>query len=180
MGPATARLIGAMTEAYVGLGGNVGQPARHVAVAAHRLANWPGVSDLRCSRLFQTAPWGDLAQPDFVNAVVAFTYAGDAGSLLAALLTIEREAGRVRDLRRWGPRTLDLDLLLFGDQVIETPTLVVPHPRLRDRGFVLLPLHDVAPGLHLPDGESVAALAAGVDRAGISVVSDAVESARPG
>lgn len=164
-----------MPEVYVGLGSNLMQPARQVAAAVARLAVWPGVSGLRCSRLYRTAPWGDEAQPDFVNAVARFHYAGNAPSLLSALLAIEREAGRVRDGRRWGPRLLDLDVLLFGDAVIDSPTLSVPHPRLRERAFVLLPLLELAPDLRLPWGESVAESALTVDRAGIVIVGAAVE-----
>lgn len=166
------RQLKAMPEVYIGLGSNLKQPARQIAAAVARLSAWPGVSDLRCSRLYRTAPWGDEAQPDFVNAVVACRYAGSAPSLLSALLCVEREAGRVRDGRRWGPRVLDLDVLVFGDAVIDTPTLSVPHPRLRERAFVLLPLLELAPDLRWPDGESLAASALTVDRTGVAVVGD--------
>ncbi len=159
----------AMPEAFVGLGSNLDLPARQVSAAAARLAGWPGVSNLRCSRLFRTAPWGDVAQPDFVNAVAAFDYAGDAATLLTVLQTIEREAGRVRDGRRWGPRILDLDLLLFGSERVDTSDLSVPHPRLRERAFVLLPLFDVAPDLRLPDGTAIADAVADCDYGGVAV-----------
>ena len=161
-----------MPEVLVGLGSNLMLPARQVVAAARRLAAWPGVCGFRCSRLYRSAPWGDTAQPDFVNAVARFDYAGTAPALLTALLAIEREAGRVRDGRRWGPRILDLDLLLFGSEHIDTPTLSVPHPRLRERAFVVLPLLDVAPDLRLPDGTSVAGLATQIDRSGIGVIGD--------
>jgi 2-amino-4-hydroxy-6-hydroxymethyldihydropteridine diphosphokinase len=166
-----------MTEACVGLGSNLDLPARQVVAAAARLAGWPGVSDLRCSRLYRTPPWGDADQPAFINAVAAFDYAGSPDSLLVALLAIEREAGRVRGGRRWGPRVLDLDLLLFGDEHIDSPTLSVPHPRLRDRAFVLLPMADVAPDLRLPDGTAVADAAAACDRSGIEVLESAQAAA---
>lgn len=161
-----------MPEVLVGLGSNLMLPARQVAAAAMRLAAWPGVFGFRCSRLYRSAPWGDTAQPDYVNAVARFDYAGTASALLTALLAIEREAGRVRDGRRWGPRILDLDLLLFGSEQIDTPALSVPHPRLRERAFVVLPLLDVAPGLRLPDGTSVADLATHIDRSGIRVIGE--------
>lgn len=147
-----------MVEACVGLGSNLGQPARQVAAALARLADWPGVSRLRASRLYRSAPWGDVDQPDYVNAVAVFGYAGDAATLLDGLLAIEREAGRVRDGRRWGPRTLDLDLLLYGDQQIDLPRLKVPHPYLSQRNFVLYPLAAIAPDLVLPCGTSLTRL----------------------
>jgi len=162
-----------MIEACVGLGSNLGQPARQVAAALARLADWPGVSRLRASRLYRSAPWGDVDQPDYVNAVAVFGYAGDAATLLDGLLAIEREAGRVRDGRRWGPRTLDLDLLLFGDVRIDTPALKVPHPHLHERAFVLVPLHELAPGLRLPDGRPIQEVLAGIDRSGLHAIGGA-------
>lgn len=155
------------TLVHVGLGSNRDRPQRQLATAMHRLAHWPGVSGLRCSRLFRTAPWGRIDQPDFINAVAQLSYTGSAPTLLSGLLAIEREAGRVRDGDRWGPRSLDLDLLLFGTERIELPRLTVPHPHLCERAFVLLPLADLAPDLPLADGRSVATHAAAIDTSGI-------------
>lgn len=155
---------------HVGLGSNLAQPARQVAAALHRLAAWPGVSGLRASRLYRSPPWGMAAQPDFINAVASLRYHGSALSLLNGLLAIEREAGRVRGGERWGPRVLDLDLLDYGGQGIELPGLSLPHPRIAQRAFVLLPLHELSPDLHLPALGAVATLAAQVDRRGVAAL----------
>ncbi len=155
------------TLAYVGLGGNREDPPRQLAAALHRLATWPGVSRLRSSRLYRSPPWGCLEQPDFVNAVAELCYSGAAAGLLAGLLAIEREAGRVRGGSRWGPRRLDLDLLLFGAQRIDLPGLTVPHPHLLERAFVVLPLAELAPNLDLANGRSAAAHAAAIDAGGV-------------
>ena len=111
-----ARVTGAgcRGEVHVGLGSNLDGPARQVAAALQRLAAWPGVSGLRASRLYRSPPWGVQNQPEFINAVARFDYGGSACGLLASLLAIEREAGRVRGGERWGPRVLDLDLLDFA------------------------------------------------------------------
>ena len=151
------------TVAYVGVGGNLALPARQVAVALHRLAAMPGVLALRASRLYRTRPWGQREQPDFINAVAELGYSGTATDLMRALLAIEREAGRVRGGERWGPRILDLDLLLFGDEAISTPELTVPHPRIAARAFVVKPLAELAPSRMIPGVGRVGSLAALVD-----------------
>lgn len=158
------------TLVYVGLGSNLALPQRQVGRALHRLAHWPGVRGLRASRLYRTPPWGQREQPDFINAAVEFEYAGSAGALLAGLLAIEREAGRIRGGERWGPRMLDLDLLLFGDCRLRTGELTLPHPRIAERAFVLFPLLELAPSLVMPDGQAVADLAAAVDAAGVAAL----------
>lgn len=160
----------AAEQALVGLGGNLGAPARQVAAALHRLAHWPGVTCLQASRLYRSPPWGDPDQPDYVNAVARLDHEGGADALLAGLLAIEREAGRRRGGSRWGARSLDLDLLLYGDQRIDRPGLQVPHPRLAGRPFVLLPMAELVPALALPDGLTVAARAAQVDAAGTAAI----------
>jgi 2-amino-4-hydroxy-6-hydroxymethyldihydropteridine diphosphokinase len=123
------------------------------------------------SRLYRTPPWGILEQPDFVNAAARLETALAPRQLLDALLAIEAAAGRVRGVTN-GPRTLDLDLLLYGDQVIAVPGLVVPHPRLHQRAFVLLPLADVAPELEVPGQGRVAELLERVDTAGCVALAD--------
>lgn len=158
------------TRAYVGLGANIGDPARQVAVAAARLAQWPGVTRWRCSRLYRTPPWGMVAQRDFVNAVAEIEYAGSPRSLLDGLLAVEREAGRVRGDDRWGPRKLDLDLLVFGDERIDEPGLSLPHPRIAERAFVLVPLAELAPALHVPGAGRADALLAAVDASAIAAL----------
>lgn len=156
--------------ACIGLGGNLTDPARQIATALHRLAAWPGVSDVTASRLYRTAPWGHTDQPAFVNAAARLRYDGEARTLLNGLLAIERDAGRMRGGERWGPRLLDLDLLVFGTEEILEPDLQVPHPHLHARAFVLAPLAELAPSLHVPGRGTVAALLAGVDASGVTAI----------
>lgn len=160
-----------VTRAYVGLGGNLGDVGAAFRVAIAALAALPGTAVVAVSRFYRSPPWGRSDQPAFVNAAVALDTSLDAATLLQALHTIERAAGRERslDAARWGPRVLDLDLLLFGDLDIDAPGLRVPHPYLRQRAFVLVPLLDVAPGLVFADGT---ALRAAVD----AIPGDAIEA----
>ena len=154
-----------MSLAAVGLGANLGDAAASVREAIHALYSLPQTSLLRASRLYRTPAWGVTEQPDFINAVALLDTGLQAQALLQALLGIEREFGRIRiDGERWGPRTLDLDLLLFGDAVIDEPGLRVPHPHLHERAFALLPLAEIAPQMPIPGigqvGELAAAMAA--------------------
>jgi 2-amino-4-hydroxy-6-hydroxymethyldihydropteridine diphosphokinase len=145
--------------AYVGLGANLGDRRAGILTALRELDALPTISVRRVSSLYETAPVGVTDQPDFLNAVAAVETGLTPRALLDALLHLENRMGRVRTLR-WGPRVIDLDLLLLGDRTVAEPGLAVPHPRLRERGFVLLPLAEVAPGLRLPgDGAAVSALA---------------------
>ena len=135
--------------AFVGLGSNLGQPERQVRQA---LLELDGLADSRLtghSPLYGSSPVGPPGQPDYVNAVARLETSLDAHALLDALQAVELSHGRVRG-ERWGARTLDLDLLLYGDRQIDTPDLKVPHPQLHLRAFVLVPLHDLAPDLELP------------------------------
>jgi len=156
--------MSAPVVAYVGLGGNVGDAERTLPAAIEALAAIPQTRCLRASRLYRTAAWGREDQPAFVNAVAQLQTVLDARALLAALLDIERAFGRHRAADgsdRWGPRTLDLDLLLFGAQTIDEPGLHVPHPHLHERAFVLVPLLEIAPELVVPGrGPARAALTA--------------------
>ena len=156
--------------AHVGLGSNLADPHAQVVSALAALARLPRSRLLRRSRLYASAPWGVADQPEFVNAVAALETALPARALMQALLAIERAAGRVRDDTRWGPRILDLDLLLYGDAVIDEPGLHVPHPHLHERAFVLLPLAEVAPDLVLPGHGAVAALAVRAGSAGLRLL----------
>lgn len=137
-----------MTRAYVGLGANLGDREATIREAARRL----GAS--RLSTIRETEPWGYVDQPMFLNAVAEMDTALTARALLDRLLEVERELGRRREGPRWGPRTIDLDLLLFGDEVIDEPGLTVPHPRLVEREFVLEPLRELVPELTIPGLES--------------------------
>ncbi len=138
-------------DAYVGLGGNVGEPAVTLRMAFADLDALPGTRLVAASRLYRSAPVGGIAQDDFVNAVAWMETRLSPHDLLHALLAIERMHGRDRDReQRWGPRTLDLDLLMHGDAVIDEPGLQLPHPRMHERAFVLLPLLEIAPAVVIP------------------------------
>ena len=128
--------------AFIGIGANLGEPARAVRAAIARIASLPQTQLVRASSLYRTAPH-EAGGPDYVNAVVQVTTSLDPVALLDALQQLESEAGRERPYRN-APRTLDLDLLLYGSERIATPRLAVPHPRLNERAFVLVPLAEIA------------------------------------
>lgn len=154
-----------MTLAYVELGSNLGDSRQQLLDAIDALAHLPDTSVVARSRLYRTPPWGLLEQPPFVNAVVSLQTELTPHVLLDALLAIERAAGRNRDGERWGPRTLDLDLLHIDGMRLDDARLTLPHPRIAERAFVLLPLHDIAPTLLLPGQGRVDELLAAVDHA---------------
>lgn len=147
-----------MTEslAYVGLGANLGDARAVLAAACAELQALPGTRGLRCSPWFRSAPI-DSSGPDYLNAVACFDTTLSPQALLEALQRIENAHGRERPYRN-APRTLDLDLLLYADQSIATPTLTVPHPRMHQRAFVLLPLAVLAPNLVIPGRGPISAL----------------------
>lgn len=155
-----------MTEAFIALGSNLGDARGQVLGAFDALDSLPQTRLLARSPLYLTPPWGVVDQPAFVNAVARIDTALSPHDLLDALLAIERAAGRVRDGERWGPRTLDLDVLHVDGVVLSDQRLTLPHPRIAERAFVLLPLHALAPGLLLPGQGQVADLLAAVDAAG--------------
>ncbi|ANG64918.1 2-amino-4-hydroxy-6-hydroxymethyldihydropteridine diphosphokinase [Marinobacterium aestuarii] len=142
---------------YIGLGSNLDSPQQHVARALEELAILPDTRLLTHSSLYRSAPMGPQDQPDYINAVALLESTLDAHRLLDELQALEQQHRRVR-LEHWGPRTLDLDLLLYGDQLIQSKRLSVPHPGLPERNFVLWPLSEIAPELQLPGGRSLAAL----------------------
>ena len=152
-----------MEQVSVGLGSNLGDPRAQVERASRALASLPKTRLMQSSRLYRSAPWGRADQPEFVNAVVALQTELTPRELLEALLAIERAAGRARDATRWGPRVLDLDILVFGDRLIDEPGLHVPHPHLHERAFVLLPLAEIAPHLIVPGHGRVDDLARRID-----------------
>jgi len=141
--------------AYVGLGANLQDPAAQVRRALDELASIPHSRLLSRSHLYKSPPLGPAGQPDYVNAVAALETTRAPLEFLAELRAIETRHGRQRDGTRWGPRTLDLDILLYGDRVMDTPELTLPHPGLHERAFVLYPLFDVAPELVVPGRGSV-------------------------
>lgn len=150
--------------AVIGLGGNMGDAGATLQAAFGAIDRLDGTRVVRCSRLYRTPAWGVTAQADFVNAAALVETSLSPLALLQALLQLERDAGRVRSpdgSDRWGPRTLDLDLLLYGDTAIDQPGLHVPHPRLAERAFALVPLVEVAPDAIIPGvGPAAHALAA--------------------
>ena len=143
--------------AYIGLGGNLDNPEAQVIRAFDELDQIPRTRCLDRSRLYVSQPMGPDEQPDFINAAASLSTHLGAHALLEELQRIEQAHGRVRT-KRWGPRTLDLDLLLYADRVIETPDLTVPHPGMHERIFVLLPLRDIAPHLTIPGRGALSAL----------------------
>lgn len=156
----------ALERAYIGLGGNLDHPDRRIRRAFDALKRLPSTTLVRTSSLYRTAPVGFLDQPDFINAVAAVDTALSPLALLDALLNLELEAGRARSFKN-APRTLDLDVLLYGSTVLEEERLILPHPRMATRAFVLIPLLEIAPTLVIPTLGPLAQLAAQCDPSGI-------------
>ncbi len=150
-----------MTRAYVALGSNLADPVAQLGIAFAEIGRLPDTRFVARSSLWRSAPVGYLDQPDFVNAVAAVDTTLEAETLLAHLLDIERRHGRVREFQN-APRTLDLDIALYGDERIDTPTLTVPHPRMQERAFVLLPLNELAPDIVIPGHGALRDLLPGV------------------
>ena len=147
-------------DAYVGLGANLGDARATLEAAVQALDALPQTQRVSCSSVYRSAPV-DASGPDYFNAVVGLRTRLAPHELLSQLQAIESRHGRERPYRN-APRTLDLDLLLYGDQTISTPTLTVPHPRLHERAFVLMPLAEIAPGIRLPGGAGLGELLARV------------------
>jgi len=150
-------------RAYVGLGANLGDREQMLRRAVERLGEVAGVDVTAVSQLRETDPVGVVDQPRFLNGAAALDTTLAPRALLDALLALERGLGRVRDGRRWGPRTVDLDLLVYGDLSIDEPGLTVPHPRLHERRFVLEPLAELDPELEIPGHGRVSTLLAELD-----------------
>lgn len=153
-------------RAYLGLGGNIGEPAAAMAESLRLLNARDDVAVVAVSSLYRTPPWGVTDQPDFLNCVAALETSLSARALLQACLDTERLLKRVR-AERWGPRVIDIDVLLYGDQRIDEEGLQVPHPRMLQRAFVLAPLAEIAGDLDL-DGQTVAQRLAAIDQQGIA------------
>ena len=161
-GSASGVASGVGVRAYVGLGANLGDREGTIRRALELLGAEPGIAVAAVSTLRETAPVGYLDQPDFLNGAAALETDLSPRELLDRLLAVERALGRERGAGpRFGPRPIDLDLLLYGDEVVDEPGLAVPHPRLAERRFALEPLAELDPGLALPDGRSVRELLAG-------------------
>lgn len=151
-------------RAYVGLGANLGDRESTIRRAVALLGGAVGVSVVATSTLRETEPWGPVPQPRYLNGVAAVDTELGPRELLDVLLEVERRLGRVRAAEeRWGPRTIDLDLLLYGEHVVDEPGLAVPHPRLRERRFALEPLVELAPAAIVPGQGTAAGLLAALD-----------------
>ncbi|CAQ82899.1 MULTISPECIES: 2-amino-4-hydroxy-6-hydroxymethyldihydropteridine diphosphokinase [Photorhabdus] len=144
-----------MARVYIALGSNLAKPVQQVKNALAALKELPETEFITCSSMYRTKPMGPQDQPDFLNAVVALETTLAPEELLNHTQAIELAQGRVRKNERWGPRTLDLDIMLFGDQVINTERLTIPHYGLKQREFMLYPLAEIAPDLVFPDGEAL-------------------------
>ncbi|NPV26942.1 MAG: 2-amino-4-hydroxy-6-hydroxymethyldihydropteridine diphosphokinase [Firmicutes bacterium] len=149
--------------AFIGLGSNLGDKAAYLNSALEKLRQVPGISVIQVSSFYETPPWGYQEQDWFLNAVVEIQTELKPEELLIKLQEIETSMGRMRSIR-WGPRTIDLDILLYDQLVIERQDLKIPHPGLAEREFALVPLAEIAPAFRLPDGRTVAEL---VEQSGI-------------
>jgi 2-amino-4-hydroxy-6-hydroxymethyldihydropteridine diphosphokinase len=147
-----------MERVYIGLGSNLATPLAQLRSALATLAALPHSNLIARSSFYASDPLGPADQPRYVNAVAALDTALSPLALLDRLQTIELEQGRTRKAERWGPRTLDLDILLFGNQHVDDARLTVPHYHMHARAFVLYPLAEIAPELHLPDGRTLSEL----------------------
>jgi 2-amino-4-hydroxy-6-hydroxymethyldihydropteridine diphosphokinase len=153
--------------AYIGLGSNLANPAEQIKAARAAIADIAGVQELAFSSVYHSPPMGPQDQPDYVNAVMAIATELPPIDLLRCLQQIENEQGRVRKAERWGARTLDLDVLIYGEQEINLPDLIVPHTGLAERAFVLYPLFEIAPQLIVPGKGAIATLLADCPRNGL-------------
>ncbi|ECH9262178.1 2-amino-4-hydroxy-6-hydroxymethyldihydropteridine diphosphokinase [Salmonella enterica subsp. enterica] len=140
-----------MTVAYIALGSNLASPLEQVNAAVKAIGEIPQSRIVAVSSFYRTPPLGPQDQPDYLNAAVALETTLSAEALLDNTQRIELQQGRVRKAERWGPRTLDLDIMLFGDKEINTPRLTIPHYDMKNRGFMLWPLFEIAPELRFPD-----------------------------
>ena len=161
-----------LVDCYIAIGSNLDRPVDKARTAVRALADLHDSELVRVSSLYSSKPMGPADQPDYINAVALIRTTLPPLALLDALQAIELEHGRVRKENRWGPRTLDLDVLLYGDQVIDTPRLTVPHYGMKIREFVLYPLQEIAPDLVLPDGETLISLVDNCSLNGLAVYSD--------
>lgn len=149
-----------MTAVYLAIGSNLASPLAQVNAALEALRALPDTQLVAVSSFYRTPPLGPQDQPDYLNAAVALETSLAPESLLDHTQRIELDQGRVRKAERWGPRTLDLDIMLFGDETLATPRLTVPHYDMKNRGFMLWPLFEIAPELRFPDGETLASVLA--------------------
>ena len=158
-----------MTVVYLGLGSNLDDPENQLKTALKEIAKIDQTCVLATSSMYRSSPLGPADQPDFINCVVKLETELSAHILLAALQKIEERHGRTREVH-WGPRTLDLDILLYGDMSINDKNLTVPHPEMVQREFVLIPLQEIAPDISIPGNGQVSSLIAGLGQLTITRV----------
>ncbi|MFC5078647.1 2-amino-4-hydroxy-6-hydroxymethyldihydropteridinepyrophosphokinase [Vibrio thalassae] len=158
-----------MTTCFIAIGSNLSDPVAQAKEAIEALKHLPKSELTCCSSLYSSTPMGPQDQPDYINAVAQITTELTPLELLDCTQRIEQEQGRVRKDERWGPRTLDLDIILYGNEVIDSERLTIPHYGMNEREFVLYPLLEIAPNLQLPDGSELKTLVNNVARNGLRV-----------
>ncbi|EHD2240822.1 2-amino-4-hydroxy-6-hydroxymethyldihydropteridine diphosphokinase [Vibrio vulnificus] len=158
-----------MITAYIAIGSNLADPVSQAKSAIEALKQLPKSRFLCASQLYSSTPMGPQNQPDYINAVAAIETELTPLELLDCTQAIELKQGRVRKEERWGPRTLDLDIILYGDEVLDSERLTVPHYGMKEREFVLYPLAEIAPNLTLPDGTELSQLLTIVDKNGLGI-----------
>ncbi|VFP83000.1 2-amino-4-hydroxy-6-hydroxymethyldihydropteridine diphosphokinase [Candidatus Erwinia haradaeae] len=163
-----------MNRVYLSLGSNLSNPLYQICRALEKLASLPKSQVFEIAHLYRTLPYGSVYQADFLNTVVALDTLLLPEELINHTQRMEREQKRSRQSHRWGPRTLDLDIILFGKQTINTPKLIVPHYDMQNRAFMLVPLLDITPLLHLPTGQSLAHILKTLDTSTIQRVTHAL------
>lgn len=157
---------------YIGIGSNQQDPIKQAQQAIEALKLLPSSEIIKCSSLYCSTPMGPQDQPDYINAVVAIETQLNPIALLDALQAIEQNQGRVRKDNRWGPRTLDLDIILYDNQTIDSERLVIPHYGMHEREFVLYPLLEITPQLTLPNGTHLSHLISLCDKNGLTTISE--------
>lgn len=162
-----------MVQAYLGLGANLNAPLAQLQFAIEQLDQHEQIALTACSSMYASKPMGPQDQPDYVNAVIAVATSLAPETLLDVCQSIEDATGRVRG-RRWGERTLDIDILVYDQLVCNTPRLCIPHPGIEQREFVLIPLAEIAPQLSLPNGADIAELAAAIELNGLDKIAPPV------
>jgi len=144
-----------MNQCYLSLGSNLRVPQRQLRLAVAQLRKLPHSSVIKVSSLYLSRPWGPVSQPNYCNIVLALITSLSPSALLRYCQLIENRQLRVRK-KRWGPRTLDIDILLYGNYAIHQHDLIIPHPRMTERDFILVPLLEIAPDIYLPSGRKLA------------------------
>lgn len=158
-----------MITAYIAVGSNLDDPINQAKLAIEALKTLPQSQFITASSLYSSTPMGPQDQPDYINAVVAIKTQLSPLALLDCTQAIEQQQGRKRKAERWGPRTLDLDIVLYGNEVMDSERLTLPHYGMKAREFVLYPLYEIAPSLQLPDGTKLSELLNQVARNGLSI-----------